>query len=156
SLLIAEVAQEEGIDLKSLALKVGIFGAEPWSEAMRREIEERFGIIALNIYGLSEVIGPGVSVEGTEKQGMHVFEDHFIPEIIDPETGRPLADGEVGELVLTCVTKQALPLLRYRTRDRTRLIRERCACGRTTARIERLLGRTDDMLIVRGVNVFPS
>src|SRR5215831_3725900 len=156
SLLIAEVAEEDGIDLKSLPLKVGIFGAEPWSERMREEIESRLGLVALNVYGLSEVIGPGVSVECTEKRGMHIFEDHFIPEIIDPDTGERLPEGELGELVFTCVTKEALPLLRYRTRDRTRLVREKCACGRTTVRMERIVGRTDDMIIVRGVNVFPS
>jgi phenylacetate-CoA ligase len=113
-------------------------------------------IVALNVYGLPEVIGPGVSIECTEKQGMHIFEDHFIPEIIDPNTNRSLPDGELGELVFTCVTKQTLPLIRYRTRDRTRLIRGECACGRTTVRMERVIGRTDDMIIVRGVNVFPS
>ncbi|HEX2929577.1 MAG TPA: phenylacetate--CoA ligase [Candidatus Binatia bacterium] len=156
SLLISEVAEEESIDIKTLPLRVGLFGAEPWSESMREEIESRLGIVALNVYGLSEVIGPGVSIECTEKGGMHIFEDHFIPEIIDPDTGRRLPDGEVGELVFSCVTKEALPLIRYRTRDRTRLIREKCACGRTTARMERVLGRTDDMIIVRGVNVFPS
>jgi phenylacetate-CoA ligase len=156
SLLIAEVAEEDGFDLKSLPLKVGVFGAEPWSERMREEIESRLGLVALNVYGLSEVIGPGVSVECTEKRGMHIFEDHFIPEIIDPDTGERLPDGEMGELVFTCVTKEALPLLRYRTRDRTRLIRERCACGRSTVRMERIVGRTDDMIIVRGINVFPS
>ncbi len=156
SLLIAEVAREEGIDLRALALRVGIFGAEPWSERMRQEIEARLGIIALNIYGLSEVIGPGVSAECTAQQGLHIFEDHFIPEIIDPATGQPLPDGEYGELVLTCLTKEALPLIRYRTRDRTRLLRDKCVCGRTSVRMERLVGRTDDMLIVRGVNVFPS
>ena len=156
SLLISEVAEEESIDIKTLLLRVGLFGAEPWSESMREEIESRLGIVALNVYGLSEVIGPGVSIECTEKGGMHIFEDHFIPEIIDPDTGRRLPDGEVGELVFSCVTKEALPLIRYRTRDRTRLIREKCACGRTTARMERVLGRTDDMIIVRGVNVFPS
>jgi phenylacetate-CoA ligase len=156
SLLIAEVAEEDGVDLKSLRLKVGIFGAEPWSERMREEIESRLGLVAHNVYGLSEVIGPGVSVECAEKQGMHIFEDHFIPEIIDPDTGERLPDGEMGELVFTCVTKEALPLLRYRTRDRTRLIREKCACGRSTVRMERIVGRTDDMIIVRGVNVFPS
>ena len=111
---------------------MGLFGAEPWSERMREEIESRLGIVALNVYGLSEVIGPGVSVECTEKKGMHIFEDHFIPEIIDPITNERLPDGEMGELVLTCVTKEALPLIRYRTRDRTRLMREKCACGRTT------------------------
>src|SRR5512144_1626235 len=156
SLLIAEVAQQEGVDLAALPLKVGIFGAEPWSDRMRQEIESRLGLLALNAYGLSEVIGPGVAMECTKQRGMHVFEDHFIPEIIDPVTGEQLPDGEIGELVLTCATKEALPLLRYRTRDRTCLIREPCACGRTTARIERIMGRTDDMIIVRGVNVFPS
>jgi phenylacetate-CoA ligase len=156
SLLIAEVAEEDGIDFKALPLKVGMFGAELWSERMRQEIESRLSIVALNVYGLSEVIGPGVSIECTEKQGMHIFEDHFIPEIIDPETGQRLRDGELGELVLTCVTKEALPLIRYRTRDRTRLMREKCECGRTTVRMERVIGRTDDMIIVRGVNVFPS
>ena len=156
SLLIAEMAEEEGLELNDLSLRVGLFGAEPWSERMREEIESRLGIVALNVFGLSEVIGPGVAVECTEKQGMHIFEDHFIPEIIDPETTEPMPDGEMGELVLTCVTKEALPLIRYRTRDRTRLIRERCGCGRTSARMERVVGRTDDMIIVRGVNVFPS
>jgi phenylacetate-CoA ligase len=153
---MAEVAEDDGIDLEALPLKVGIFGAEPWSEHMREEIESHLSIVALNVYGLSEVIGPGVSVECTEKQGMHIFEDHFIPEIIDPDTGEGLPDGELGELVLTCVTKEALPLIRYRTRDRTRLVRGTCGCTRTTVRMERVLGRTDDMLIVRGVNVFPS
>jgi phenylacetate-CoA ligase len=156
SLLIAEVAGEERIDLESLPLKVGMFGAEPWSERMRAEIESRLGIVALNVYGLSEVIGPGVSVECAEKQGMHIFEDHFIPEVVDPGSGERLPDGEMGELVFTCLTKEALPLLRYRTRDLTRLTHEKCACGRTTVRMERIFGRTDDMIIVRGVNVFPS
>ena len=156
SLLMAEAAQEEGIDARSLALKVGIFGAEPWSERMRQEIEQRLGIMALDIYGLSEVIGPGVAMECPYKAGMHIAEDHFIPEIIDPDTGERLRDGELGELVFTCVTKEALPLLRFRTRDRTRLTRGKCNCGRTTVRMEKVLGRTDDMLIVRGVNVFPS
>ncbi len=156
SLLLAEAAEKEGIDPKSLPLKIGIFGAEPWSERMREEIEARLNLVALNVYGLSEVIGPGVSIECTEKQGMHIFEDHFIPEIIDPDTGERLPDGAMGELVFTCLTKEALPLIRYRTRDRTRLIREKCRCGRTTVRMERILGRTDDMIIVRGVNVFPS
>jgi len=156
SLLIAEVAEQDGVDLKSLPLRVGLFGAEPWSERMRDEIESRLGILALNVYGLSEVIGPGVAVECTRKQGLHIFEDQFIAEIVDPQTGEPVPDGEMGELVLTCMTKEALPLLRYRTRDRTRLFREPCACGRTTARMDRIIGRTDDMIIVRGVNVFPS
>ena len=124
ALLIAEVAEEDGIDLNSLPLKIGMFGAEPWSDRMREEIESRLGIVALNVYGLSEIIGPGVSVECTHKQGMHIFEDHFIPEIVDPESGERLPEGELGELVLTCITKEALPLVRYRTRDRTRLSRE--------------------------------
>ncbi|HEY3229763.1 MAG TPA: phenylacetate--CoA ligase [Roseiflexaceae bacterium] len=156
ALLIAETAAEEGIDPASLALKVGLFGAEPWSERMRQEIESRLGLLALDHYGLSEVIGPGVASECAYKQGLHICEDHFIPEIVAPDSGERLPDGEIGELVFTCVTKEALPLLRYRTRDRTRLIREPCACGRTTARMQKVLGRTDDMIIVRGVNVFPS
>ncbi|HMG35153.1 MAG TPA: AMP-binding protein, partial [Blastocatellia bacterium] len=156
ALLIAEVADEDGLDIRSFPLKVGLFGAEPWSDEMRSEIEMRLGILALNCYGLSEMIGPGVAVECVAKQGMHIFEDHFIAEIIDPDTGEPLPEGEMGELVLTCVTKQALPLVRYRTRDRTRLMRDKCECGRTTVRMERVVGRTDDMIIVRGVNVFPS
>jgi phenylacetate-CoA ligase len=139
SLLIAEVAEEDKVDLKSLPLKVGMFGAEPWSERMREEIESRLNIVALNVYGLSEVIGPGVAIECTEKQGMHIFEDQFIPEIIDPNTGQRLPDGQVGELVVTCVTKEALPLIRYRTRDRTRLMRGKCACGPTTVRMERVI-----------------
>jgi phenylacetate-CoA ligase len=156
SLLLAEAAEIEGLNLRSLPLRVGLFGAEPWSERMREEIESRLGIIAINVFGLSEVIGPGVAVECLEKQGMHIFEDHFIPEVIDPSTNEPVPDGESGELVLTCITKEALPLIRYRTRDRTRLIREKCACGRTSVRMERVVGRTDDMIIIRGVNVFPS
>jgi phenylacetate-CoA ligase len=156
ALLIAETVAEDGIDPASLHLKVGLFGAEPWSEQMRRAIEARLGIRAFDHYGLSEVIGPGVAGECVEQQGLHINEDHFIPEIVDPETGARLPDGEVGELVFTCVTKEALPLLRYRTRDRARLMREPCACGRTTVRMAKVLGRTDDMVIVRGVNVFPS
>ena len=137
-------------------LRLGVFGAEPWSEEMRREIETRLGITALDIYGLSEVMGPAVAMECPAKQGLHLAEDHFIPEVIDPETGTPLPDGEIGELTLTCVTKEALPLLRYRTGDLTRLTRGLCVCGRTTTRMSKPLGRTDDMLIIRGVNVFPS
>lgn len=156
ALVIAEAIADAGIDPATLALKAGVFGAEPWSEEIRREIQERLGIPAFNIYGLSEVIGPGVAMECPQQQGMHLFEDHFIPEIIDPESGEPLPDGEVGELVFSCVTKEALPLIRYRTRDRTRLIQEACSCGRTLVRMDRILGRTDDMLIIRGVNVFPS
>ena len=154
SLLIAEQAAEAGDDLRRLRL--GVFGAEPWSEEMRTKIEAQLGITALDIYGLSEVMGPAVSMECPYKQGLHLAEDHFLPEIIDHDSGRPLPDGETGELVLTCVTKEALPLLRYRTGDLTRLERGQCECGRTTARMSKPLGRTDDMLIVRGVNVFPS
>ena len=156
ALLLAEAAAQEGFDVHAGPLRVGIFGAEPWSERMREEIEARLGIAAFNVYGLTEIIGPGVSVECPYRRGMHIFEDHFFPEVIDPVTGVPLPDGEWGELVITCVTKEALPLLRYRTRDRTRLMRDCCPCGRTTVRMDRVVGRTDDMLIVRGVNVFPS
>jgi phenylacetate-CoA ligase len=156
ALLIAEVAAAEGVDMTGLPLRVGIFGAEPWSEQMRREIEARLGLEAFDTYGLSEIIGPGVASECEHHQGLHIYEDYFIPEIIDPNTGEPLPDGEVGELVLSSVTKEAMPLLRYRTRDRTRLLREPCACGRTSVRMARVLGRTDDMLVIRGVNVFPS
>ena len=154
SLLIAEQAAEAGVDLSRL--RVGVFGAEPWSEEMRSEIEGRLSITALDIYGLSEVMGPAVSMECPHKQGLHLAEDHFIPEVVNPASGESLSDGETGELVLTCVTKEALPLLRYRTGDLTRLERGRCECGRTTARMSKPTGRTDDMLIIRGVNVFPS
>ena len=157
ALNIAEVMAEEGVDPAELKLKCGLFGAEPWSEGMRKEIEARLHIAALDIYGLSEVIGPGVASECIEeKHGLHVFEDHFIPEIIDPETGRTLPLGELGELVFTTLTKEAFPVLRYRTRDISRLIPTPCVCGRTLMRMERISGRTDDMLIIRGVNVFPS
>ena len=157
ALNLAEVMAEEGVDPGALKLKCGIFGAEPWSESMRREIEKKLKIAALDIYGLSEVIGPGVSCECIEeKRGLHVFEDHFIPEIIDPKTGKVLPYGEVGELVFTTVTKEAFPLIRYRTRDLSRLSLAPCACGRTMVRMDRISGRTDDMLIIRGVNVFPS
>ncbi len=157
TLVVAETAAEEGIDLRSrMKVSVGFFGAEPWTEGMRREIEERFGLEAFDIYGLTEVIGPGVAAECQQHDGLHVNEDHFYPEIVDPETGVQLPDGEVGELVLTCLTREVLPLLRYRTRDRVALMREPCACGRTSVRMMRVKGRTDDMLIVRGVNVFPT
>lgn len=157
SLYLAEAADEEGIDIKQLKLKVGILGAEPWSEKMRQEIEDKLNIKAIDIYGLSEIMGPGVGIECVEAQnGLHIWEDHFIPEIIDPDTGEILPDGERGELVITTITKEGIPLIRYRTRDITRLIKEPCICGRTHARIERLSGRSDDMLIIRGVNVFPS
>jgi len=153
---VAEVASAEGIDLASLPLRAAFVGAEPMSPAMQREIEERMGVRVYEQFGLSEIIGPGVASACAQQRGLHVWEDHFIPEIIDPESGSHLPDGEVGELVLTAATKEAFPVLRYRTRDRARLARERCACGRTMARILEILGRTDDMLIVRGVNVFPS
>jgi len=157
SLFLAEVAAEEGIDIRNLKLKVGILGAEPWSEKMRQEIEDKLNIKAIDIYGLSEILGPGVAIECIEAQnGLHIWEDHFIPEIIDPETGKVLPIGEKGELVITTISKEGIPLIRYRTRDITRLIQEPCICGRTHARIERLSGRSDDMLIIRGVNVFPS
>ncbi|WP_298269368.1 phenylacetate--CoA ligase [Geobacter sp.] len=157
SLFMAEAAREEGIDFRSLKLHVGIFGAEPWSEAMRAEIEDKLNICAIDIYGLSEIMGPGVAIECREaKKGLHIWEDHFIPEIIDPETGAALPEGERGELVITTITKEGIPLIRYRTRDITSLTFEPCACGRTHARLSRMTGRSDDMLIIRGVNVFPS
>ncbi len=157
ALNLAEVMREMGIDPASLRLKVGLFGAEPWSEKMREEIENALRISALDIYGLSEVIGPGVASECIEgKKGLHIFEDHFIPEIIDPDTGQVLPMGETGELVFTTITKEAFPVIRYRTKDITRLIPETCVCGRTLVRMERVSGRSDDMLIIRGVNVFPS
>jgi phenylacetate-CoA ligase len=157
ALVIAEEAAEMGVDFKKrMKVKVGIFGAEPWSERMRREIEEKLGVKAYDIYGLTELIGPGVSVECEHTCGMHIQEDHFLAEIIDPSTGERLPYGEEGELVFTTLTKEAMPVIRYRTRDRTRLHADKCACGRTTARMEKVLGRTDDMLIVRGVNVFPQ
>lgn len=156
SLQIAEEADAEGVDLKKLKLRAGFFGAEPWSEAMRRQIEQRLPLKAIDIYGLSEVIGPGVASECLEQNGLHIFEDHFYPEIIDPETRKTLPPGERGELVFTCLTKRATPLLRYRTRDLSMLIDEPCPCGRTSRRMARVTGRTDDMLIIRGVNVFPS
>ena len=157
ALAIAEVAEAQGVDLRKSALRIGIFGAEPWSEAMRKEIEARFGLKAIDIYGLSEIMGPGVAAECEEAQaGLHGWEDHFLFEVIDPESGKPVADGDAGELVITTLTKEALPMLRYRTRDITRVSRERCDCGRSHARIRRITGRNDDMLIVRGVNVYPS
>lgn len=157
ALHLAEVAREVGVDFKDLHFKSGIFGAEPWSEQMREEIERKLNLNALDIYGLSEVIGPGVSIECLEaKKGLHIFEDHFIPEIIDPVTGENLPHGEKGELVFTSITKEAFPIIRYRTRDVTSLNAEPCICGRTHIRMNRVSGRTDDMLIIRGVNVFPS
>jgi phenylacetate-CoA ligase len=152
-----DVAQQLNIDVTTLPLKVGVFGAEPWSEAMRKDIESKWNIKACDIYGLSEIVGPGVSCECVEAQsGLHVNEDHFLPEIIDPDTGEVLPYGEKGELVFTTLTKEAFPLIRYRTGDITSLDPEPCACGRTNVRMARVSGRTDDMLIIRGVNVFPS
>ncbi len=156
ALQLLETADEMGVARADLRLKAGFFGAEPWSDDMRRSIEQRLQVEAFDIYGLSEVIGPGVSSECTAHCGLHVFEDHFYPEVIDPATGAVLPDGIVGELVFTCLTKEALPVIRYRTRDLTRLDHTPCACGRTLVRMQRVTGRTDDMLIIRGVNVFPS
>ncbi|MBW6468513.1 MAG: phenylacetate--CoA ligase [Coriobacteriia bacterium] len=156
SLLVAETAEEMGIDPRSLPLRIGVFGAEPWSENMRVQIEERLGIRAIDIYGLSEVLGPGVASECMEQCGLHVNEDHFLIEILDPQTLRPVPDGQPGEVVFTTLTKEGIPVIRYRTRDISRIIPGQCACGRTLRRIERITGRTDDMIIVRGVNVFPS
>ena len=156
ALHLAEAGDEVGLDFSKLPVRSAFLGAEPWTEAMRAEIERRMGLKAYNIYGLSEVIGPGVSFECECQDGAHINEDHFLPEVIDAETGAPVPDGETGELVFTCITKQCLPLLRYRTRDICRLDREPCACGRTTARMSLVTGRTDDMLIIRGVNVYPS
>jgi phenylacetate-CoA ligase len=156
ALTIADRIERMGHSRENLSLKVGLFGAEPWSEEMRREIEQRLGIIATDNYGLSEVMGPGVAGECLERCGMHIFEDHFIAEIIDPDTGQVLPAGSVGELVLTTLTKEAIPVIRYRTRDITRLHYEPCACGRTLVRMEKTRGRSDDMLIIKGVNVFPT
>jgi len=156
ALVIAEAGMEMGLDLSKLGLRVGFFGAEPWTEGMRAEIEAKLAIDALDIYGLSEIIGPGVAYECLEKSGLHIAEDHFLPEVIDPESCEPVGPGECGELVFTSLTKEALPLIRYRTRDLTVLNPEPCACGRSCRRMLRVTGRSDDMLIIRGVNVFPS
>ena len=156
SLFLAEQAKEEGIDFKNLKVEAGCFGAEPWSDNMRVEIEQKLNLNAYDIYGLTEIIGPGVSSECEAKDGLHINEDLFYPEIINPATGEVLPDGEQGELVFTTLTKEGTPIIRYRTRDITYLMREKCSCGRTLVRMHRLLGRTDDMLIIRGVNVFPS
>ena len=148
--------EEMGIDPKSLKLEAGVFGAEPWTEAMRTEIEKRLGILAIDIYGLSEIMGPGVASDCEYKNGLHISEDFFLPEIIDPETLEPLPYGQEGELVITTIDKDGIPLIRYRTRDITSLHAETCGCGRTMVRMDKVLGRSDDMLIIRGVNVFPS
>ena len=153
---IAEEAERMGVDLRESSLRIGIHGAEPWSEGMRREIEERCGLKAYDTYGLSEIVGPGVSAECELQNGLHVNEDHFLVEVVDPNTGEPLPPGAQGELVITTLTKEALPVIRYRTGDISSLSDAPCPCGRTLARMSRVRGRTDDMLIVRGVNVFPS
>ncbi len=156
AIYITEQAEEMGVDLAASELRIGIHGAEPWSEAMRDEIAARLGLDPIDTYGMSEIIGPGVSGECSEHCGLHLNEDHFLAEVIDPATGEVLPPGQRGELVITTLTKEALPVIRYRTGDITRLMLEPCACGRTLARMEKISGRTDDMLIVRGVNVFPS
>ncbi len=156
ALHLGETIREMGIPLGEFKLKAAALGAEPWSENIRTRIEELLDIDALDIYGLTEITGPGVSFECLEKRGMHVNEDHFVPEIIDPDTLEPLPYGERGELVFSTITKEGMPMLRYRTHDLCRLNVEKCACGRTLVRMDRILGRTDDMLIIRGVNVFPS
>jgi phenylacetate-CoA ligase len=156
ALLLAETAVSMGVDPRSLPLRLGVFGAEPWSEAMRCQLEDALGITAIDIYGLSEVMGPGVASECVEKNGLHVFEDHFLIEILDPQTMEPVPDGQQGEVVFTTLTKEGIPVIRYRTRDISRIVPGECACGRTFRRMERVTGRTDDMLIIRGVNVYPS
>lgn len=156
ALYLADAMKDSPIERSNFKLKVGVFGAEPWTEEMRREIELKLGIKAYDIYGLTEIIGPGVGHECECQKGTHICEDHFYPEIVDPETGEPVKEGEIGELVFSTITKEGMPLLRFRTRDLTRLIYEPCPCGRTSIRMEKILGRSDDMLIIRGVNVFPS
>jgi phenylacetate-CoA ligase len=156
AITIADRMEQMGIDPKSLSLKVGLFGGEPWSEAMRREIENRLGLSATDNYGLSEIIGPGVAGECECKNGMHIFEDAFLPEIIDPDTCHVLPPGSTGELVLTTLNKEAVPMIRYRTRDITSLDYAPCPCGRTVVRMKKTMGRSDDMLIIKGVNVYPS
>jgi phenylacetate-CoA ligase len=156
ALNIAEMAEQMGVDLAASALRVGVFGAEPWTEAMRSELDRRLGVRACDMYGLSEIMGPGVAIECTARNGLHGWEDHFLFEVVDPDTLEPLPMGSQGELVITTLTKVGLPMVRYRTRDITRLTDEPCACGRTHLRILRVTGRNDDMLIIRGVNLFPS
>ena len=156
ALFLAETMKEMGITKDDIHLRGGLFGAEPWTEEMRKEIEDKLGLKAYDIYGLTEIIGPGVAFECCEQTGMHINEDNFIPEIIDPDTGEVLPEGSQGELVFTCITKEAFPLIRYRTRDIGILSREKCSCGRTLIKMKKPAGRSDDMLIIRGVNVFPS
>ncbi|KAB1185194.1 MULTISPECIES: phenylacetate--CoA ligase PaaK [Haloferax] len=156
ALYLAEVAEDMGYDLRELPLRVVIFGAEPCTEPMRKEIEERLGVTGIDIYGLSEIVGPGVSIECEQQDGLHIWEDYFYPEIIDPNTGELVEEGEEGELVLTTLSKQALPVLRYRTGDLTRLNYDTCECGRTAVRMDNITGRSDDLIIIRGVNFYPS
>ncbi|MFZ5816887.1 MAG: phenylacetate--CoA ligase family protein [Bacillota bacterium] len=156
ALHLAETAEQQGVDPRSFGIHYGIFGAEPWSEAVRQRLEAKFGLTAYDSYGLSEMLGPGVAYECGERNGLHLSEDHFLAEVVNPETGQPVLPGEEGELVLTSLTKEAFPLIRYRTGDRTALLSEPCRCGRTTRRIARIRGRVDEMLIIRGVNLFPS
>lgn len=156
ALYMAEEAKDMGLDPAKSSWEIGVFGAEPWSESMRREIESVWNILATDVYGLSEIIGPGVAQECVHKKGLHIFWDVFYPEVINPKTGELVADGEEGELVITTLTKKAIPLLRYRTRDMVSINYEKCRCGRTSPRISKITGRTDDMIIVRGINVFPS
>lgn len=156
ALYLTEAAAEAGINIKKLRLKAGCFGAEMWTDRMRDEIEKRFHLLALNIYGLTEIIGPGVAQECDRKNGLHIFEDHFYPEVVAPDTLEPLPDGEKGELVLTTLTRDGMPMIRFRTRDITTLRREPCKCGRTLVRMDRITGRSDDMLKIRGVLIFPS
>ncbi len=153
---LAEALKDEGIDASKLPLRIGVFGAEPWTEAMRNKIEEELQIIAHDIYGLSEIIGPGVSISCEARDGLHIACDHFVPEIINPDTLLPMPEGETGELVFTTITKEAMPLIRYRTRDLSSLNEKPCSCGRTNVRMAKIFGRSDDMLIIRGVNIFPS
>jgi phenylacetate-CoA ligase len=155
-LYLADAAEKMGVDVRSLPLRLGLFGGEPCSEGVKREVERRLGIVATDNYGLSEVMGPGVSSECECRNGLHIAEDHILWELVDPQTGEPVMEGETGELVLTSLSKEAFPILRYRTHDLTTITTERCECGRTLARMTRVRSRTDDMLIIRGVNVFPS
>ncbi|KAA6308345.1 Phenylacetate-coenzyme A ligase, partial [termite gut metagenome] len=156
ALFIADAIKDSGLPREDFKLKIGAFGAEPWTESMRKEIEEKLGIKAYDIYGLSEIAGPGVGYECEYQEGTHLNEDHFFPEILDPATSLPVTPGETGELVFTHLTKEGMPLIRYRTKDLTALHYEKCSCGRTLVRMARILGRCDDMLIIRGVNVFPT
>jgi phenylacetate-CoA ligase len=156
ALTMAERAEELNVNIKKLPLRVGVFGAEPWSQSMRQEIEERMGIDAMEAYGLTELGGPGVAFDCEAKEGLHINEDHYLAEIVDPDTMEPVPTGEKGELIFTSLQRRAMPMLRYRTKDITRLHTERCACGRTLARMDKVYGRTDDMLIISGVNIFPS